>query len=103
MHKLSHEARKRINTMVRTNDGFEIADVDLELRGPGSIDGTKQSGILELKLSNLSKDQDLVQKAREVAIEILEEDPTLSLPFNKNLADWMKSNSKGGVDWSRIS
>ncbi len=102
-HKLSHEARKRINTMVRTNDGFEIADVDLELRGPGSIDGTKQSGILELKLSNLSKDQDLVQKAREVAIEILEEDPTLSLPFNKNLADWMKSNSKGGVDWSRIS
>jgi ATP-dependent DNA helicase RecG len=102
-HKLSHEARKRINTMVRTNDGFEIADVDLELRGPGSIDGTKQSGILELKLSNLSKDQDLVQKAREVAIEILEEDPTLSLPFNKNLADWMKSNTKGGVDWSRIS
>jgi ATP-dependent DNA helicase RecG len=102
-HKLSHEARKRINTMVRTNDGFEIADVDLELRGPGSIDGTRQSGILELKLSNLSKDQQLVQKAREVAIQILEDDPSLSLPYNHNLANWMKSGTKGGMDWSRIS
>jgi ATP-dependent DNA helicase RecG len=88
---------------VRTNDGFEIADVDLELRGPGSIDGTRQSGILELKLSNLSKDQQLVQKAREVAIQILEDDPSLSLPYNHNLANWMKSGTKGGMDWSRIS
>lgn len=101
--KLSHEARKRMNTMVRTNDGFEIADVDLELRGPGSIDGTRQSGILELKLSNLSKDQNLVQWAREVATKILEEDPDLSLSYNRNLAQWMRSNVKSGVDWSRIS
>lgn len=89
--------------MVRTNDGFEIADVDLELRGPGSIDGTRQSGILELKLSNLSKDQNLVQWAREVATKILEEDPGLSLPYNKNLSDFMRANSKNGMDWSRIS
>jgi len=101
--KLSHEARKRINTMVKTNDGFEIADVDLELRGPGSIDGTRQSGILELKLSNLSRDQELVQQAREVAKRILEEDATLSLPFNRLLFDWMRSTSKEGLDWSRIS
>jgi ATP-dependent DNA helicase RecG len=101
--KLSHEARKRINTMVKTNDGFEIADVDLELRGPGSIDGTRQSGILELKLSNLSRDQELVQQAREVAKKILEEDATLSLPYNRSLFDWMRSTSKEGLDWSRIS
>ncbi|GAI28973.1 unnamed protein product, partial [marine sediment metagenome] len=70
--KLSNEARSRMETMVRTNDGFEIAETDLKLRGPGDIEGTQQSGIvIDLKIANLAKDGQIIQYARDIALEIL--------------------------------
>ncbi|TCN67711.1 ATP-dependent DNA helicase RecG [Acetobacteroides hydrogenigenes] len=80
-YKLSKESKKRLDTMVATNDGFEIAEADLKLRGPGDLEGTQQSGIpFDLKIANLAKDGQLLQYARRVAEEILEEDPTLAQP-----------------------
>ena len=81
--KLSADSRKRLETMVSTNDGFEIAEVDLKLRGPGDIDGTMQSGSpIDLKLASLSTDSQLLQYARNVAKDVLSIDPLLSLPQN---------------------
>jgi ATP-dependent DNA helicase RecG len=76
-NKLSADTKKRIHTMVRTNDGFEISEVDLELRGPGDILGTQQSGNLDLKIADLAKDGPLVALARDKARELLTEDPRL--------------------------
>ena len=76
-YKLSKEARSRIQTMTGTNDGFKIAEADLQLRGPGNMEGTQQSGILNFKLADLSKDQRILQIAREVAARILDKDPNL--------------------------
>jgi ATP-dependent DNA helicase RecG len=78
--KLTSDARKRLDTMVRTNDGFEISEVDLKLRGPGDIMGTRQSGILELKIADLSKDSHIVSLARSEAFELLSKDENLELP-----------------------
>lgn len=103
-YKLTAEARKRIETMVSTNDGFEIAEVDLRLRGPGDIEGTQQSGIpFELKISNLGKDGQLIQYARNIAEEILEKDPELTDRQNIKLVEQLKANKKSAVDWSSIS
>src|ERR1700747_489988 len=86
---LGKDSKLRIETMVRTNNGFEIADVDLRLRGPGDLAGTKQSGGLELKLVNLSEDAAIVEHTREVVINLLAKDPELNLPehgyIKKNL------------------
>lgn len=71
--------------MVRTNDGFELAEVDIKLRGPGDLMGTQQSGVLNLKIANIIKDHDILQSARNYAIKILEIDPTLSKDENKIL------------------
>src|SRR6056297_1498860 len=77
-HKLTHEARKRIETMVKTNNGFEIAETDMQLRGPGDIEGTQQSGIpFDFKIANLSKDGEILKYARSLALKILENDPGL--------------------------
>ncbi|MDB4292460.1 ATP-dependent DNA helicase RecG [Maribacter sp.] len=76
-HKLSAEAKTRLETMVRTNDGFEIAEVDLRLRGPGDIMGTQQSGVLNLKIADIIKDNDILKTARYYAIQLLKDDPTL--------------------------
>ncbi len=76
-HKLSSEAKTRLETMVRTNDGFEIAEVDLRLRGPGDLMGTQQSGILNLKIADIVKDNDILKTARWYALKILKEDPSL--------------------------
>lgn len=81
-NKLSKEAKVRLETMVKTNDGFEISEIDLQLRGPGDIEGTRQSGILDLKLANLTQDQNILQEARNEVIRIFEEDPNLSLDKN---------------------
>ncbi len=81
-HKLSTEAKTRLETMVATNDGFEIAEVDLRLRGPGDIMGTQQSGILNMKIADLVKDNDILQTARHYAIKLLKEDPRLEKPEN---------------------
>ena len=81
-HKLSAEAKTRLATMVSTNDGFEIAEVDLRLRGPGDIMGTQQSGVLNLKIADIVKDNDILMTARYQAIQLLKTDPTLEKPEN---------------------
>ncbi|MFT4660914.1 MAG: ATP-dependent DNA helicase RecG [Patiriisocius sp.] len=101
--KLSANARTRIETMCQTNNGFEIADVDLKLRGPGDIMGTRQSGILDFKIANLATDGRILHLARETAIKILREDPSLSsdlyLPISKAVGrDLNRKNH-----WSKIS
>ena len=101
--KLSKESKKRMATMVRTQDGFEIAEVDLELRGPGDIMGTQQSGILDLKIADLVKDNHLVVTAREKAREILQKDPNLELPENKIIRQKIISILKEKPNWSKIS
>lgn len=80
--KLSSEAKTRLETMVRTNDGFEIAEVDLRLRGPGDLMGTQQSGILNLKIADIVKDNDILKTARHFALQLLKNDPTLEKPDN---------------------
>ncbi len=81
-HKLSTEAKTRLQTMVATNDGFEIAEVDLRLRGPGNLMGTQQSGVLNLKIADIVKDNDILKSARYYAIKLLKEDPGLEHPDN---------------------
>jgi ATP-dependent DNA helicase RecG len=93
--KLSKEGRRRLETMVMTNNGFEISEIDLELRGPGDLAGTQQSGVLDLKLANLVKDQQILQEARNTVIEIFHEDPLLSLPENALLKRFTDKKSRG--------
>ncbi|HEX2532259.1 MAG TPA: ATP-dependent DNA helicase RecG [Chitinophagaceae bacterium] len=100
--KLGKDARERIQTMVSTNNGFEIAEKDLELRGPGDIEGTRQSGALALRLADLVKDKALVEAARNWAGRIVEEDPTLDSADNLQLKHFLMS-LKGKTPWSKIS
>jgi ATP-dependent DNA helicase RecG len=103
-YKLSAEAKKRIETMVNTTDGFEIAEVDLKLRGPGDIEGTQQSGIpFDLKIANLARDGQIIQYARNIAEKILDEDPELKDPKNKLLAKLINEMHNTRFDWSVIS
>jgi ATP-dependent DNA helicase RecG len=102
-NKLSNEARLRMNTMVRTNDGFEIAEVDMQLRGPGDIAGTQQSGIVNLHIADLSKDGAILELSRKAAIKILDSDPDLLAPENKVLRQQLEARKAGKSDWSRIS
>jgi ATP-dependent DNA helicase RecG len=103
-YKLSHEARKRLETMVRTNDGFEIAETDLRLRGPGDIEGTQQSGIpFDLKIANLGQDGQILQFARDAAAALLEKDPALSDPEHAVCRQQLTNLSKSLLDWSMIS
>jgi len=101
--KLGADSRTRINTMVKTNDGFEIAETDLQLRGPGDLMGTQQSGVLDLLIADLGKDQQILQHARSVATEILNADPTLSLPKNQSIRTQIDSMKQEAMNWSRIS
>jgi len=94
-NKLSKDGRMRLDTMVKTNNGFEISEIDLELRGPGDLSGTQQSGVLDLKLANLAKDQQILQEARNTVIEIFQEDPLLSLPQNALLKRFIDKKSRG--------
>lgn len=101
--KLSKEARIRIDTMVRTNNGFEIADMDLRLRGPGDITGTQQSGITDLLVSDLSKDSKILQLARDAASAVLEKDPELENAENTNVKRQVDAQTQDILNWSRIS
>ncbi len=101
--KLSAEGRERIQTMVRTNDGFEIAETDLRLRGPGNIEGTQQSGMLRFLLADLARDGQILTAAREVATHILENDPSLAAPEHARLRRHLASEGKEARVWSRIS
>lgn len=102
--KLSAEGRKRLEAMVATNDGFEIAEADLKLRGPGDLEGTQQSGIpFDLKMANIARDGQLLQYARGLAEEILEEDPGLEKEQNKIFNTVLRSLKQNQTDWSIIS
>lgn len=102
-NKLSSDARRRLETMVETNDGFKIAEVDLELRGPGDIAGTQQSGIMNLRMADLAKDQKILAAAREMALEIIDDDPKLSHEKNQPIAEHLLLMSQHKSDWSKIS
>jgi ATP-dependent DNA helicase RecG len=100
--KLSADAKQRLKIMCATNDGFKIAEKDLEIRGPGDIEGTKQSGILNFKLANIVEDKKILEAARITAEKIIENDPQLSLEENGCLKDFLILQ-KGKTTWSRIS
>lgn len=101
--KLSKDARTRIETMVRTTDGFEIAEKDMEIRGPGDIAGTQQSGITDLLVSDLAKDGPILQLARESAKGLLSDDPNLEKPENAVIKSQIARSKKATMNWGRIS
>ncbi|WP_353133203.1 ATP-dependent DNA helicase RecG [Pseudopedobacter sp.] len=100
--KLSKEGKVRLDTMVKTNDGFEISEVDLQLRGPGDIEGTQQSGVLDLKLADLTHDQNILQEARNTVLEIMESDPELEKPEHQMLRNYFKKHNTG-ITFDKIS
>ena len=103
-YKLTEETRKRIEIMVQTNDGFEIAEADLKLRGPGDLEGTQQSGVaFDLKIADLARDGQLLQFVREIADRLLEEDPQGVLPEHAIVWRQLKELRKKNVNWSVIS
>lgn len=101
--KLSADSRERINTLVRTNNGFEIAEADLKLRGPGNMDGKQQSGIIQLKLADLSKDGAILETARDEAFTILSADPFLKQQEHEGLKNFLEQNKEALKGWGRIS
>lgn len=101
--KLSNEARTRLKTMVDTTDGFKIAEVDLKLRGPGDLMGTRQSGALDLLVSDLVKDGEILKVARLAAQEVLKSDPALEAPRHQRIKTHIQSFQKNALNWGRIS
>lgn len=101
-HKLSYDGKIRLDTMVKTNNGFEISEIDLQLRGPGNIEGTQQSGVVDLKVADLTTDQALLLQARKCVEEIFAKDPALGHPENQilQLAFQVKN---AGLSWDKIS
>ena len=103
-YKLAEETRKRLEIMVQTCDGFEIAEADLKLRGPGDLEGTQQSGVaFDLKIADIARDGQLLQYVREVASDILEKDPMCVLPENEVLWKQLQALRKTNVNWAAIS
>jgi len=103
-YKLAAETRKRMEIMVRTNDGFEISEADLKLRGPGDMEGTQQSGLpFDLKIANLAQDGKMLEIARNIAMEILDKDPQLLENENKVMANQLKKMKTNTLNWGSIS
>ena len=102
-YKLTSDSKKRIKTMVTTNNGFEIAETDLKLRGPGDMMGTQQSGVLDLLIADLAKDNKILELGRQAAREVLDEDPNLELVKHAMVRLQVDSARRGVVNWSRIS
>jgi ATP-dependent DNA helicase RecG len=103
-YKMTQEARRRMETMVRTTDGFEIAEVDMQLRGPGDIEGTQQSGVpFDLRIANLAKDGQLLQLARDKAANLLEQDPDLEKTENAIISKQLALKRQQQEDWAKIS
>lgn len=103
-HKLTKETRKRIDIMCDTNDGFEIAEADLKLRGPGDLEGTQQSGIaFDLKIADIARDGQIVQMAREEAQKIIDDDPTCQKIEYNLLWERLKALRKSNINWAAIS
>lgn len=101
-YKISNDARERLKIMVATNDGFKIAEKDLEIRGPGDIEGTQQSGLLNFKLANIVHDRVILEAARNAAEHILESDPDMNTDENLNVRNYLQQQ-KGKTAWSKIS
>jgi ATP-dependent DNA helicase RecG len=102
-HKLSEDSKTRLQTMVSTNDGFELAEVDLKLRGPGDLMGTQQSGVLNLKIADIVKDNQILKSARDYAKRLLTEDPNLELPEHKMVKYTYQQVAKHKNIWNYIS
>jgi len=103
-HKIAAETRKRLEIMTSTNDGFVIAEADMQMRGPGDIEGTMQSGLpFELKIANMARDGQTIQLARGAAEKLLDDDPDLTSPQNANFARALALMTDRSTDWSRIS
>ena len=103
-YKLGADTRKRMEIMVRTNDGFEISEADLKLRGPGDLEGTQQSGLpFDLKIANLAQDGKMLEIARNVALEILEIDPQLENNENRVMANQLRKMKTNTLNWGSIS
>lgn len=101
--KLTNESKQRLDAMVSTNDGFEIANFDLKLRGPGDLQGTQQSGILDFKIADLVRDEKLVMYTRNLAMSLLDNDPDLSKPQNAPIARYLAELMRRNVFWGMIS
>ena len=101
--KLSEEAKTRLKTMVKSNDGFDIAEVDLRLRGPGNLMGTQQSGILKLKIADIIKDNTLLKVARDTANEIIKQDPNLERTENQVIKRTLSALRFDSNIWNFIS
>ena len=103
-YKLTEETRKRLEIMVQTNDGFEIAEADLKLRGPGDLEGTQQSGVaFDLKIADIARDGQLLQYVRDVANRIVDEDPAGTGPENAILWQQLQALRKTNINWAAIS
>lgn len=102
-NKLTADSRKRLKAMVETNDGFEIANIDLQLRGPGDIQGTQQSGMLDFKIADLIQDEQLVTYTRNLALQLLDQDPDLSQPEHQRIARRLTKMIQEHTDWGKIS
>jgi len=102
-HKLSNDSKTRMETMCRTNDGFEIAEVDLKLRGPGDLMGTQQSGILTLKIADIVRDKDILLLARHQAVKLLKDDAPMEKPEHATLRAVFIELSKKTTIWNYIS
>lgn len=102
-HKLTADGKTRIKTMCDTNDGFKISEVDLQLRGPGNMEGTEQSGNIGLRLANLATDGPVIEEARKTAIDLLEADPNLSNVENEGLKFYLQHQKGSGNTWGKIS
>ncbi len=101
--KLTNDAKTRLQTMVETNDGFKIAEVDLKLRGPGDLMGTQQSGVLNLRIADIIKDANILQQARQTALDVLKKDSNLSQPKNKRILNTYIQITKNKAIWANIS
>lgn len=101
-HKITGEGKKRMETMVRTNDGFEIAEADLQLRGPGETQGTRQSGMIEMKIGDFVKDENIIRHTRRMVSLLLDDDPTLSKPEHFTTKNYFDKKYADDFDWGRI-
>jgi ATP-dependent DNA helicase RecG len=102
-HKLSADSKTRMETMVQTNDGFEIAEVDLKLRGPGDLMGTQQSGVLNLQIADIVRDREILSLARHYAVQILKDDPQLQKPEHATMRKTFIELTKKKNIWNYIS
>jgi ATP-dependent DNA helicase RecG len=102
-NKLSNDGKTRLQTMVNTSNGFEISEIDLQLRGPGDLQGTQQSGVLDLHIADLAKDQRILQEARVAAQEILATDVNLTSADNSRLRAYLSLQKANQINWEQIS